>query len=194
VLRTTTLRALPALALAASLLGVSAFAPSPSRTQAPTAAPTHAIESFEGSYVLARDARELRAMDGAIDRVVDQMNIFIREIARGEIHRRITPEQRIAISVFDANSISVALDQWGPIALTVGGPARRVRGASGEDVDLTVRLRQGRLVQHSVASNGTRTNTFSLSPDTERIRMHVSIASGQLPSDIRYTLTYRRAD
>lgn len=192
--RTTILRSIAAAALAASLIGLSAWAPSPSHTQAPTVTPSQAIESFQGTFVIANDARELRAMNAAIDRVVDELNIFIREIARGEIHRRITPEQRVVLSVFDANSVSIALDQWGPIALTVGGPARRVRGASGEDVNLTVRYREGRLVQHSVAGNGTRTNTFVLSPDAQRLHMHVRIASGQLPSDIRYTLTYRRAD
>lgn len=187
-------RIVGAVTVAVSLIAGAALVPSPSRTQPPAASSAPALESFQGTFVLAGDARELRAMDQAIDRVVDQLNIFIREIARGEIHRRIVPEQRVVLRVADTQSIALTIDQWGPIAATLGAPARRVRGSSGEDVSLTVRYRDGRLIQHAAAASGARTNTFALSPDEQRLHMHVRITSGQLPADIRYTLTYRRAD
>lgn len=176
-----------------SLIGGAAWAPSPSRTQPPVDAPA-TLSAFRGTYVLAGDARELRAMDQAIDRVVDQLNLFIREIARGEIHRRVTPEQRIVLEVFDLERITLAMDDWGPVAVTLGAAPRRIRGRSGDDERLTVRLHEGRLVAQTLASGGSRTSTFALSSDAERLQMHVRIASGQLPADIRYSLTYRRAD
>lgn len=189
VLRASTRVALPI----GLVLLAAAVAPSASHTQAP------GLESFRGTYVHSgvrgQGARaELRAMGGAIDRVVNQMNIFVREIARGEVHRRITPEQRIEIGVPDPQALTLAMDGWGPVRVGLDAAARRVRGASGEDVDLTVRFGDGRLVQRAVTPRGSRTNVFTLSPDLEQLSMLVRIASDQLPAEIRYRLTYRRAD
>lgn len=184
VLRASTRVALPI----GLVLLIAAVAPSSSQTQAPT------LESFRGTYVHTGARAELRAMGGAIDRVVNQMNIFVREIARGEVHRRITPEQRIEIGVLDPQAMTLAMDGWGPVRVALDAAARRVRGATGEDVNLTVRFDEGRLVQRAVTPRGSRTNVFTLSPDLEQLSMLVRIASDQLPAEIRYRLTYRRAD
>lgn len=169
-------------ALAASL------APLPARTQAP------ALEDFAGTFVLAGDRRELWAMDDAINRVVDRMNLFIREIARGEIRRHIEPERRIRFAMAGADTLSLSLDAWGPVQVRVGAPPIRTRGSNGEEVALTLRYAGGRLVQRSATPRGARTNVFALSSDRERLAMSVRITSDQLPADIRYRLTYRRAN
>lgn len=177
------------IAIGAAALGLAvALLPSPSRTQAP------ALESFAGTYVLAGDRRELTSMSDAINRVVDRMNLFIREIARGEIHRRIEPEQRIRFALRGSELLSMSLDDWGPVEVSVGGAPLRTRGSTGENVALSVRYGGGRLVAHSATPRGSRTNVFSLSADGERLLMSVRIASDQLPDDIRYRLTYRRSD
>lgn len=172
----------------ALLVAAATIVPSRSQTQAP------ALEGFAGTFVLSADRRELSSMDDSINRVVDQMNIFIREIARGEVHRRINPEQRIRFALRDERTLALSFDDWGPVEVRVGGGPLRTRGSTGEDVNITVRFGSGRLVQHTGNASGSRTNTFVLSPDQERLHMSVRIASNQLPSDIRYRLTYRRAD
>lgn len=133
-------------------------------------------------------------MSEAIDAVVDQMNIFVREIARGEIHRRISPERRIELEVVDSRTLTFAMDDWGPIGVTLGAAPRRVRGADGEEVNLTASFEDGRLVMRSLAARGSRTNVLTLSPDAEHLSMMVRIRSDQLPAEIRYRLTFRRAD
>jgi hypothetical protein len=204
----TSTRPLVGLAFTAALLGGSALAPARSSTQAVPVGngDAHAVgeragatgdaqlASFDGSFALSGEASQRRAMEQAIDRVVDQMDLFVREIARLEIRRRVTPEQRIAFDVHGADRVSLTMDQWGPGPLTVGAAARRVRGSAGDDVNLSLRFRDGRLVTHSAASNGARTNTFSLDADGERLLMAVRITSDQLPADIRYTLAYRRSN
>lgn len=175
-------------ALPIALVALAALWPSASSTQAV------ALESFGGDFVHTGARRELRSMDAAIDRVVNQMNIFVREIARGEVHRRINPERRIELDVIDASTLTIAMDGWGPVRVAIGAAARRVRGSAGEDIDLTVRFHEGRLVQRAATPRGSRTNVFTLSPDLEQLSMLVRIASDQLPAEIRYRLTYRRAD
>lgn len=184
VLRASTL----ALTVCLGVVAFAAFAPSPSRTQ------TRDLQSFAGRYVHTGTRSELRAMGSAIDRVVDQMNIFVREIARGEVHRRVNPERRIAIQVLDHSTLTVAMDDWGPIRLTVGGAPRQTRDPGGEPTEVSVRFADGRLVHRTQNPRGSRTNVFTLSPDGELLSMQVRIASDQLPDSIRYRLTYRRAD
>jgi hypothetical protein len=171
-------RVVAALGLTGALLALAAFLPSTSRTQ----------------FVFAGNRSELGAMGQAIDRVVDQLNIFIREIARGEIRRRIDAEQRIRVAVVDEETLTVAFDDWGPVRLSVDGSARRVRGPDGENVRASVTYRYGRLIERRIAPRGSRVNVLTLSPDAQRLHMQVRIASDQLPDDIAYRLTYRRAD
>lgn len=191
LVRTSITIAALALALASVLVPGS---PRASRAQAPEQETASPVAAFAGTFALAGERRELRAMDDAINRVVDQLNLFIREIARGEIHRRITPEQRIRLDVLDARTVAISIDDWGPVRAVLGAAPRPVRGSSGEQVNLTLRMRDDQLVQHTQSPRGSRTNVFTLSADQERLHMQVRIASDQLPSDIRYRLTYRRTD
>lgn len=165
-------------------LAAGASWPSASRSQAP------ALESFSGTWALSGGRTD---MDEGIDRVVDQLNIFIREIARGEMHRRLRAEQRVHLLVQDEETIRFGYDDWGPVRLRVNAPARAVRGPEGDTVRISMRFARGRLIHHHVAGQGQRTSVFSLSGDTSRLYMAVRIGADQLPSDIRYRLTYRRA-
>ena len=132
-------------------------------------------------------------MDDAINRVVDRMNLFIREIARGEMRRRITPEGRLRIRVVDEAHVSLAIDEWGPYSFELGEPMRRVPGPSGDPIRVAMSYRSGRLIEREVHGQGDRRNVLTLSPDGDRLRMAAQIGSDQLPDDVRYSLTYRRA-
>jgi hypothetical protein len=172
--------------MSAILLALAALVPSPSRSQ------TAELESFHGSFVFTQDQAELTSMNHAIDRVVDQLNLFIREIARSEIRRRITPEHRIRLAV-QGDRVTVSFDQWGPVELAIGGPGRQVQGPAGDRIRASVSFRGGRLIERRIAARGSRTNVFRLSADAQRLHMEVRIASEQLPAHIRYRLSYRRA-
>lgn len=54
----------------------------------PVRSQTAALESFQGTSALAGGESE---MEDAIDRVIDRLNLFIREIARGESTVASTP-------------------------------------------------------------------------------------------------------
>jgi hypothetical protein len=131
-------------------------------------------------------------MDDAINRVVDQLNLFIREIARSEIHRRVNHEQRVVLGVRGDDRMTLALDDWGPVEIPIGRGSNHVRGPGGDQVRVSARFADGRLVYRQSASQGARQNVFSLTGDGSRLVMGVSISAGQLPADIRYRLTYRR--
>lgn len=121
------------------------------------------------------------------------MNLLIREIARGEIHRRIDPEHQVVIRVDDEQHVRLGYDDWGPQRLRLGGAAVATRGPDGNDIRMSLRFERGRLIARQNAGEGRRTNIFSLSADGSRLTMSSRIGAPQLPADIRYRLSYRRA-
>ncbi len=175
------------MALGAALLTALALTPVPSSSQ------TGALEDFEGAWVFTRSARDLRSHEQGIDHVADLMNLFIREIARGEMRRRIPPETRLEFHFESETRLLLTVDDWGPHAFTIGGPARRVQGPEGEDVQVRITFARGRIVHRQRNGGGHRTNTYSLNADGSRLTMSANIASDQLPADVRYRLTFRRS-
>lgn len=165
---------------------VLASTPATGRTQ------SVALEAYEGGWSFSRSRRDVRGLEQAIDHVVDQLNFFIREIARGEMRRRITPESRVRFNLLPGARISLAIDEWGPMTFDLGAQPRRVRGPNGDDIRVAVAFQGGRLVHREIHSQGHRTNVFALSGDGARMTMHATIGSDQLPDDVRYRLTYRR--
>ncbi|HJL14516.1 MAG TPA: hypothetical protein RMH99_02600 [Sandaracinaceae bacterium LLY-WYZ-13_1] len=171
------------LTAALAALAATALAPSPGRGQAGS------LERFDGTWTLTSGRR---ALDDAIDRVADRMNVFIREIARGEMHRRLSAERRVRLVVHDEEHVSLGFDDWGPVRLRLDGPARSVRGPEGDGIRLSMHLARGRLIAHQDADQGDRTSVFAVSGDGEHLSMGVRIGADQLPADIRYRLRYRR--
>ena len=151
---------------------------------------TPALEDFDGTWALSGGRSHL---DDAIDTVVDELNLFIREIARLEMRRRITPEQRVRLRVDDPHHVALSWDSWGPHRLALDGTRRSLEGPQGQRIQASLRLRNGRLVHHHQADNGARYTTSALSSDRERMTMAVRITSDRLPVDLRYRLRYRRA-
>jgi len=174
-------------AAAVALLG-AAMAMPPSAARADLSA----LDLFAGRYTFAGGARERSQLEDAIDDVVDRLNVFIREIARGEIRRNVRPEPRIALEVIDGRRVRVSFGDWGPLDLRLDGPARRTRGPDGSDTAVRASLRGRRLLVTQRSSRGERDNWLSVSRDGEWLYNQVRIGADQLPADIRYTLSYRR--
>ena len=178
---TTTL----ALAVSLALIGGVCVAPC-ARSQ------TSSLESFDGTWVLGNTARNRRDVEQGIDLVADQLNLFIREIARGEMHRRIRSDQRITLGVQSETRVSLTIDAWGPNSFELGGARTRVRGPAGSPIRVSIDFGRGRLIEREIHGQGSRTNVFSLSGDESHMTVAARIGSDQLPDDVRYRLTYTR--
>lgn len=172
-------------ALAMSVLLVAA-------ASSPASAAMSALELFEGRYTFAGGEAEEERLRAAIDSVVDRLNFFIRDMARGEIRRRIRPEPRIQVHVVDRDHLSVSFGDWGPITVRLDGRPTHVRGPDGDDTRIEARLNGRRIELTQETPRGRRVNWLTLSPDGRYLFMQVSIGASQLPANIRYTLSYRR--
>ncbi|MCB9597686.1 MAG: hypothetical protein H6719_33525 [Sandaracinaceae bacterium] len=150
------------------------------------------LSTFEGRYTFAGGRAERTRLDEAIDEVADRLNLFIREIARGELRRAIRPEPRIQVAVVARDRVRMSLGDWGPLEVTLDNQERHVRGPDGSDTRLRGAVDRGRIVLVQESSRGRRTNWLSLGPDGRWLYLQVQIGADQLPEDIRYTLSYRR--
>lgn len=175
-----------ALAVSLALIGAVSLAPRATRSQ------TSSLESFDGTWVLGNTARNRRDIEQGIDLVADQMNLFIREIARGEMHRRIRSDRRITLGVESETRVSLTIDAWGPHGFEIGAAMTRVPGPAGTPIRAAINFRRGRLIEREIHGQGNRTNVFSLSGDESRMTVAARIGSDQLPDDVRYRLTYTR--
>ena len=149
---------------------------------------------FEGEWIFVGGAREHRRVESAIDSVVAQVNVFIREIARRELTANIRPERRIVLGIRGPDAIDFTLGDWGPNRLALDGRTQRVRGPDGSDTRLWALFQRGRIVVRQQSPRGLRESWLSLADEPDWLFMQVRISSDQLPSTIRYTLTYRRRD
>jgi hypothetical protein len=181
------LRAHRIVALVACLGALSALAIPRAESQEQEAS----LESFRGTFVLAGTG-ERAALVNAIDRVADQFDIFVREIARGELRRRLSTEERIRVAI-DETAVEFAFDNWVPGRIPLDGRVRTLRGPGGETLRHSVRFEGGRIIERRVGGGGERMNVLTMSPDHQRMIMSVRISSDQLPDAIRYRLAYRRA-
>lgn len=150
------------------------------------------LRDFEGRYSFAGGTREQRSLRAAIDQVVAQFNLFVREIARGELLNHVRVEDRLYIRVVGDRSVSVAFDDWGPHEVPLDGRAVAVRGSDGGRTQLSGRFERGRLLVRQRSSRGVRNNWFDLASDRERLTLRVQVSSEQLPDEIKYALTYER--
>lgn len=155
-------------------------------------APPEGVDRFAGTYRFDGGDRERRALDGAIRRVTDQMNVFIRDIAFGQAREALRPERRVALSPAGGDRVRIRLDDWTSPPMQASGQTRRVRGPDGDDTRLGVRYAGGRLEVRATTSRGTTERWLSLDESGRYLFVQVRVSSERLPDSVRYTLTYRR--
>jgi hypothetical protein len=148
------------------------------------------IEHLAGRYRFAGGQPEIDALEAAVDDVVGEMNILVRGIARRRLREVSKIPHRIAISlrgrmltVTAAGALYAAPLDRSPV---------KVRGPSGDQVWLRHRdLGNGQLMQHFASDDGIRVNICRPLAGN-RMRIHVTIHSDELPKDLSYAMTFSR--
>lgn len=144
---------------------------------------------FIGTYKHSGGDKEREARDAAIDDVVSSMNIVSRTIAR----EKLKSANVIAAAVVfasDGTSLTVTLDGRVYTA-PLSGSSVKVTGITGDKLDLSYVVTSGKIEQKFSAQGKGRTNTFTKSGDV--LTMNVRVFSDQLPKDLKYKLTYKKA-
>ncbi len=166
--------------LALFALAVVGFPVSSAQAQTPALA---------GDYVYLE--AESDPIGDAIEQAVSGMNFITRPIARGRLTRTNEPYQRVSIRI-DDNEVAIITDDRAPIVARPDGNPMKWTREDGEVLDLTTRWVDGALEQTFVAEDGQRANRFVLSPDGDRLELHVTVTSPRLAQPLSYVLRYGR--
>lgn len=148
-------------------------------------------DAFTGRWRLAMPADKAQArIDEAIQNGTEDMRALRRKIGRKRLHAKNRLIRRIEVG-FPSDSVAIRLE--GDHYVTPDdGRLVTVTLSDGEEVRVAQQLKNGKLVQRFVGSDGVRTDVFTLSPDGSRLTMSVVLTSDQLPGPIRYRIPYRR--
>lgn len=175
-----------ALTLAAASAGeAQATQEGPPRVSEPGAA-----ERFTGVYRLAGSVENgTRVIHRAIDHAVEPMNVFVRAIAAGRLRDRIAVVHRIELDVQGAQA-TITFDHERRCRSGLG--QWRQQQLNGRTVRAQIRERSGALVQLTRGQRGSQRVIYRLRADGS-LHADFTVESEQLPRDVRYHLTYRRA-
>lgn len=161
-------------------------------TEGATATEAAPTPRFEGSYRLAVPPDSARqAIDEAIEIGIQGMGAIRKPIARRRLKARNSVIQSVSFHQ-GPDRIVVQLDDQ---RFEAPADGRRVptRLKDGEEIELSHRIQNDRLVQTFVGEDGQRITVYHLRPDGEALRVYTTVESGQLPSDVKYMLPYARA-
>jgi hypothetical protein len=146
--------------------------------------------SMRGTFTLNRQQSD--DVNRAIETAVSRMSFVTRPIARGRLRRTNTVYQRVVINFTQAQA-STTFDQRNAVESPANGQAVPWTREDGEKFQLSTEWQNGRLVQTFRAEDGSRTNTYSISPDGRTLTMHVTLRSPRLSSPLEYKLVFNRA-
>ncbi|MGB5415095.1 MAG: hypothetical protein WBN01_10680, partial [Polyangiales bacterium] len=156
-------------------------------------APDSAIQQFVGTYTYVGGDAEIRALDRAIDEVVDQMNFFIRGIARRRLRAPNLPSKEV--SVFVENG-QIRIDRPGQPEVSAPADGRPIIWRHPSDGDVFQVSHgvdeEGVLYQRFEGERSVSRNRFVLGKDKKRLTIHTVITADRLPAPLRFRMTYER--
>lgn len=145
-----------------------------------------------GTYRFAGGQEETQEVERAIDEAVEEMNVFIRGIARRRLQEPNLPTDELRISL-GGDMITVA--RTGQPKVSAPATGKRVawrNPRNGNELEVSHRITPaGALEQKLVGDRGTSTNVFTISADG-KLSMKTTVTADKLPSAIRFTTTYVR--
>lgn len=150
------------------------------------------LDRLLGTYRFVGGQEEVRKVERAIDKAVDEMNVFIRGIARRRLKEPNLPTDELRISLTDG-AITVA--RTGQPAISAPATGERItwrNPTNGNELEVTHRItKEGALEQKLIGDRGTSRNVFGLRKDRQ-VEMKTTITADKLPSTIRFATTYAR--
>lgn len=149
--------------------------------------PDHA--PFLGKFKHSGGQADVEARDRAIDDVVKGMNVFARGIAKDRL-KETNPIAQVMVFTATAKTLTIAMDERSHTA-PLDGTKVKVKGITGDELDLHLVVAPGSLKQVFSAEDKGRINSFSFSGST--LVMHVRVHAEKLPKELIYKLSYERA-
>ncbi len=152
----------------------------------PPPAPT-----IDGKYRFVGGDKESKAVEEAIEKVVQEMLFIKRPIARGRLKDRnkVATSWTFTVAGGQIKSAAEGIMSWS--SPENGSPAD-VKTSTGDDAKLSQKISGNKLTQVFTTKEGKRESVFTLGADGQTVTMDVVLVSEQLPIPLKYSLTYKK--
>lgn len=165
-------------------LALVVLASMPTAAQAPT-------DGHEGRYVVVDSGRAARSRDAAVEDVVEDMNFIARPIAR----RRLTeglPVHRAVEVRREGERLRVKIGSMYDLVAPTDDSRHPLTDALGTELRARQKWEGHTLIQRYVNDDATVTLRLTFSEDGSTMRLHTRIHAERLPSDVVFSVSYRR--
>lgn len=183
------------LSVVSGLLSAAALVPWCSPSIATADAPDPVLQQFVATYAYVGGDKEIQALDRAIDEVVDQMNFFIRGIARRRLRAPNLPSKKV--SVFVENG-QIRIERPGQPEVSAPADGRPITWRHPTDGDVFQVSHgvddEGVLYQRFEGERSVSRNRFVLGKNKKRLTIHTVITADRLPAPLRFKMTYERTN
>jgi hypothetical protein len=151
------------------------------------------LQRFAGTYRYVGGEAEIRALDAAIDGVVEQMNFLIRGIARRRLRAPNLPSKEVSVFI-EKGEIRIERPGQPDVSAPADGTPITWRHPSDGDVFRVSHGidKTGVLYQRFEGERSVSVNHFVLSADGTRLTIQTVITSDHLPAPLRFKMTYER--
>ncbi len=166
----------------AAAFSVAGLLPRIARADAGTA------PALAGSYRFAGGDGERRALERAIDKAVDGVSVFVREVARDRLENANPVPSQLTVGV-DDSTLTLA---YGEESFTapLDGRTVRIKAHGGEELQLRLEPSKTFVDQVFSSEDGSRTNR--LRPSGDKLLVEVVVRAPKLEKALVYRLTYAR--
>ena len=181
------------LSTASRLLSAAALAACCGASIAAAQASDSVLEQFVGTYTYVGGEAEIKSLDRAIDEVVDQMNFFIRGIARRRLRAPNLPSKEVSVFVEKGQ---IRIDRPGQPEVSAPADGRPITWRHPTDGDVFQVSHgiddEGVLYQRFEGESSVSRNRFVLGKGKKRLTIHTVITADRLPAALRFRMTYER--
>jgi hypothetical protein len=147
------------------------------------------IGRVAGCHRFAGGDKERKALDAAIERVVDEFSFVLRPIVRSRLKEANPIIGRVCVARHD-DRVTVTLDER-KYGASLNGKPVKVTGITGDELQMRFKLGKTALWQTFEGTDGGRINGFTPTQPGHFVTK-VRVFSERLPKDLIYKLTYRR--
>lgn len=144
---------------------------------------------LDGRWQLQNADTTQATIDAAIEDVVQDMNFFIRAIARSKLEKEATTCDRWLI-LTSQKRFFWQCDEQDPLEVATLAPTA-LKGDDGRDITATYKESANSVETLLASKRGERTNHWELISDNE-LHYTATIMSDRLPKPLSWTLTYQR--
>jgi hypothetical protein len=146
---------------------------------------------FVGTYEYVGGNAEIDEMDRAIDEAVEQLNVFIRGIARRRLQEANRPTETLTIAASD-REITITRSGKPEITAPADGTAVAWKNPeNGNQLEVSHGVtRKGVLSQRIEGDRGTSENRFVLDDAAGRLSVETTILVDRVDDPIRFETTY----